>query len=244
MWLSSEEELAVDYFWEIAGDIEPYPRSLEYSITMALPVAIIKLPHLALGNIENWFRSRHISYSFNCESRFVRGCLIAYGGKGFIFCDGTDSLNEIRFTLAHEVGHFLIDYWYPRQKAINKFGVEILEVFDGLREPTVAERIQSIFERTKIGTVSNLMDRQDASESIWAIEDQADRVGFALLAPPNEVLRNMDFSQNQFSERFKILSEKLTNVFGLPPVAASTYSNALLRHIGRGPTWSESLRLG
>jgi len=244
MWLSSEEERAVDYFWEIAGDIEPYPRSLEHSITMALPIAIIKLHHLALGNIENWFRSRHISYSFNCESRFVRGCLIAYGGKGFIFCDGADPLNEIRFTLAHEVGHFLIDYWYPRQKAVNKFGVEILEVCDGLREPTVTERIHSILEKTNFGIMSNLMDRQDANESTWAIENQADRVGFAILAPPDEVLKNMDFSQIQFLERLKFLSEKLINVFGLPPVAASTYSNALLRHIGKGPTWSESLRIG
>ena len=243
MWLTNEEQQIIDSFWEMAGEVEPFPRYLERSIAMALPIAIVKLPHLALGSIETWLKLRKISYSFNCESRFVRGCLVSYGGKGFIFCDGTDPTDEIRFTLAHEVGHFLADYWYPRQKAVSRFGGTILQVFDGIREPTVTERIHSVFESTNLGFVSNLMDRQDANETTWAIEDKADKIGFGLLAPPNNVLRGLDFSRLIFSQRLKLLSEKLITHFGMPDLAARTYANVLLRSIGKGPSWSETLRV-
>jgi len=244
MWLTGEEQQIIDIFWDLAGEVEPFPRSLERAIAVALPVAVIKMPRLALGSIETWLRSRRISYSFNCKSRFVRGCLISYGGKGFIFCDGTDPYDEIHFTLAHEVGHFLADYWYPRQKATSKFGVDILDVFDGIREPTITERVHSILENTRIGIISNLMDRDNASEFVLTGEDKADKIGFGLLAPPQDVLKGIKFSQSQFLQRQELLSERLIHLFGLPVFAAKTYSNVLLRYIGKGPSWAETLRAG
>src|SRR5689334_12264546 len=83
MWLTNEEQQVANSFWKMATEIEPFPRSLERAIALALPVAVIKLPRLALGSIETWMRHRQIEYSFNCTSRFVRGCLICYAGKGF-----------------------------------------------------------------------------------------------------------------------------------------------------------------
>lgn len=242
-WLTNEEQQIVDSFWRMAGDTELFPRSLERAIALALPVAIIKLPHLALGSIETWLNLRQINYSFNCSSRFVRGCLICYGGKGFIFCDGTDPLDEIRLTLAHEVGHFLVDYWHPRQKVINKFGAGILEVFDGVREPTIAERLHSIFESTSIGITTNLMDRQDANDTTWTAENEADKIGFELLAPARDVLKTTDFSRTMYSQRLDVLSEKLVGEYGLPVHAAKTYASILLRTIGKGPSWVETLRM-
>jgi len=244
MWLTGEEQQIIDIFWDLAGEVEPFPRSLERTIAMALPIAVIKMPRLALGSIETWLRSRQIPYSFNCESRFVRGCLVSYGGKGFIFCDGADPYDEIHFTLAHEVGHFLADYWYPRQKAVSKFGVGILDVFDGIREPTITERVHSIFESTRIGIISNLMDRNDASDLVWTVEDKADKIGFGLLAPPQDVLKGVNFSQSQFLKRQEFLSGRLVHSFGLPAFAAKAYSNILLRYIGKGPSWAETLRAG
>jgi hypothetical protein len=243
MWLTSEEQQIINSFWEKAGGLEPFPRSLERAIAFAVPVAVIKMPHLALSGIETWLKRRQIEYSFNCNSRFVRGCLVCYGGKGFIFCDGTDPVDEIRFTIAHEIAHFLIDYWYPRQKVSKKFGVGILEVFDGTRKPTVTERLYSVFESTRIGVVTNLMDRQDASEVTWAMEDQADKIGFELLSPAIDVLKTMDFSKTLYSQRFEILSQRLVGFYGLPVHAAKIYAGGLLRSIGKGSTWTESLQM-
>lgn len=243
-WLTSEEQQIIDSFWEMAGEVDPFPRSLERAIALALPVVVIKLPHLALGSIETWLQLRQIEYSFNCSSRFVRGCLICYGGKGIIFCDGTDPVEEIRFTLAHEVGHFLVDYWFPRRKALNRLGAGILDVFDGIRAPTVTERIHAVFESTRTGVVTDLMDRQIASETTWAIEDKADKISFGLLAPPADVLKQMDFSGTEYSQRLEILSKKLVHYYGLPVLGAKSYSSALLHSIGKGSSWTESLRTG
>lgn len=243
MWLKSDEQVIIDLFWDLVGEVEPFPRSLERPIALALPIAVIKMPRLALTGIENWLRLRHINYSFKCENRFVRGCLIAHGGKGFIFCDGSDSAEEIRFTLAHEVGHFLADYLFPRQKAVRKFGEEILNVFDGIRPATVTERVHSIFESTKIGVMSDLMDRQVGSELTLSIEDKADKIGFALLAPPQEAIKGLEFSQRQYSERVEMLSDRLTSVFGLPQNAVKMYAHSLLKSIGKGPSWAEALKI-
>ncbi len=243
MWLNVEEQQAVDLFWEWAGEVEPYPRSLERPIALALPVAVIKLPHLALGGIENWLRSRQIDYSFDCDSQFVRGCLIAYRGKGLVFCDGSDPEDEIRFTLAHEAGHFLSDYWFPRQKAMNKLGNEILDVFDGLREPSVTERVHALLGNIKIGIVSDLIERQNADQIVWSIENKADKIGFALLAPPDVVMRGFDLLNSDFSQRLKIITDRLVEQFSLPTYAAHFYANSLLRAIGKGPSWVESLKV-
>ena len=209
---------------------------------MALPIAIIKMPRLALGGIESWLRQRKIQYSFECESRLVRGCLIAFGGKGFIFCDGSDPIDEVELTLAHETGHFLVDYLLPRQKAIKKFGKDILEAFDGFRDPTVTERVHAVAEKTSIGTMSNLMDRQEASITTWVVEDKADKIGLGLLAQPEDVLKGVDFSESLYAQRVELLVKKLIKDFGLPMVAAKAYANSLLRHIGKGPSWVESLK--
>jgi hypothetical protein len=172
----------------------------------------------------------------------VRGCLIAFGGKGFIFCDGSDPIDEVKLTLAHEAGHFLVDYLLPRQRALKKFGKEILEAFDGFRVPTVTERVHSVVEKTSIGIMSNLMDRQDASVSTWVIEDKADKIGLGLLAQPEDVLKGVDFSESLFAQRVELLTKRLIKDFGLPLVAAKAYASSLLSHIGKGPSWVEGLR--
>lgn len=241
-WLRNNEEEAIEYFWKRVGEPEVYPRYLERSILVAFPVAIVKLPHLALASIENWLKFRKITFLFNCESRFVQGCLIAYAGKGIIFCDGTDPIDEVRFTLAHEAAHFLVDYWLPRQKAIKKFGNNIVNVLDGDREPTVTERIHATLETTAIGTITNLMDRQEVSTSIYRVENTADKIGFGLLAEPNEVLGGVDIQQDKFEQRLEILTKRLITNFGLPTRPAQTYANELLRSLGKGPSWTESIR--
>ena len=109
MWLTSSEQEAVDLFWKLCGEKEPFPRNLERPLALALPVALIKLPQLKLKDIENWIKKHGLTFTFECDYRFVRGCLIAHAGQGILFIDGTDPIDEQRFTLAHEIAHFLID---------------------------------------------------------------------------------------------------------------------------------------
>lgn len=247
MWLDNASQEAISLFWRRCGEIEPFPRRLEGSIALALPVSVIKLPYLKLNLIEQWLTRRGALFRFDCRSRAVRGCLIAFGGEGLIFVDGADPEEEQRFTLAHEVAHFIVDYWLVREAAIRKLGRAIAEVFDGARPPSVAERVHALLVSASIGVHTELMERDEASGKVhsgmWEIEDRADKVGLALLAPPERVLAEADITAVRFAERLKTLSALLTERYGLPAGIATAYGRSLLTAAGCGPSWAETLQL-
>jgi hypothetical protein len=97
-------------------------------------------------------------------------------------------------------------------------------------------------ENIKIGIVSDLIERQNADERTWSIENKADKIGFALLAPPDAVMSDVDLSTSDFSQRQKFVTDRLVDQFGLPSEAAHIYANALLRANGKGPSWVESIK--
>ncbi|PYS93966.1 MAG: hypothetical protein DMF64_02975 [Acidobacteria bacterium] len=247
MWLDSASQEAVERFWQQCGEVEPYPRSLERSLSLALPVVLVKLPHLKLQGVESWFAQRSATFQFNCRSRAVRGCLLAYGGHGLIFVDGADPEDERRFTVAHEVAHFIVDYWLVRERACAKFGGQIIEVFDGVRRPSVSERVGALLAGAQLGVYTKLIERDEAGAAtqgaVYQIEDRADRVALALLAPPEDVLAEADTSAVNFTLRHESVSELLCTRFGLPASAGATYARSLLESVGRGPSWVETLRL-
>ncbi|MGK7933182.1 MAG: ImmA/IrrE family metallo-endopeptidase [Microcystaceae cyanobacterium] len=228
---------AVEYFWTCVGKLEPFPRCLENDVSFALPVSIYKYPCLQLKHIatdlERWNIPLSIA-SQNSSSR-LHGCLVAYAGGGHIFLDETDSLNEQRFSLAHEVAHFILDYQQPRQKAIAEAGQEIVEVLDGIREITIDERITAILSNITIGPYINLIERlQDgtlsSSQSI-EIEDRADRLALELLAPADEVRQSVEKNGLIQSSILKkaLITDILSNNFGLPLKIAEEYNKWLYR---------------
>ena len=247
MWLDGASQEVVERFWRQCGEVEPFPRSLERAVSLALPLTLVKLPHLRLNSIEGWLEFRGVPFRFNCRSRAVRGCIVAYGGQGLIFVDGTDPDDERRFTIAHEVGHFIVDYLLVREAALSKFGQKIIEVLDGLRLPSVTERVHALLVGTSLGVYTDLIERDDASalarSDVWEIEDRADRIALALLAPPEEVLSGTDMSASNFEQREVAITGVLAERFGLPNSVAVPYSRVLLESVGRGPSWTETLRL-
>ena len=243
MWLDNLSQKVINRFWQRCGEVEPFPRSLEQLVSLALPAKLIKLSHLKLHTIENWLTSRGAVYRFNCRSRAVRGCLVAYGGQGLIFIDETDPEDERRFTIAHEIGHFIIDYLLVRETAISKFGDRIVEVFDGLRQASVTERVHALLAGASLGVYTNLMERDEVGGlELWEVEDRADRVALALLAPPEEVLSESDTSFLRFQQRLEGMVSVLHEHFGLPTSVANPYAWSLLESIGRGQSWVETLR--
>lgn len=245
MWLDNTSQDAIDVFWRMSGVIESFPRDLESAVLLALPIAIIKLPRLRVTLVEEWLSVRGAPHQFGCSERSMRGCLVAFAGKGLIFLDGTDPQDERRFTLAHEIAHFLVDYWVPRQKAFAVFGAGISEVLDGTRPPTPDERINAVLVSVAIGVHTNLMERHGDGVGMAAdlgkIENKADRIALGLLAPPRSVLSGSDISAPKFEDRRRSIADALTTRFGLPVAVATAYSRSLLTAIGKGPTWAETI---
>lgn len=246
-WLDNAGQDAVNWFWKRAGG-EPrkFPRNIEPALLTALPVAIIHLPKLGISAVEDWLAIRNATYRFACKDRPLRGCLIAFAGRALIFVDGTDSEGERRFTVAHEAAHFLCDYLHPRQQAIATFGPDIIEVLDGGRLPTAAERLHSVLRSVPIGIHADLLDRTageaQVAERIFRSENRADKIAFALVAPPHAVIAASDTAARPFERRAKSMIDQLVFKFGLPEQVAKAYSSSLLKTIGKGPLWAESLR--
>ena len=226
----------VDSFWQAAGEHEPFPRHLERPVLWALPLAIVKLPRLWLCDVKAWLAQRDIPFHLDGQNRQLHGCTIAYAGRGFILLDGSDPDDEYRFSLAHEISHFLVDYLLPRQHAIRRLGTGIAAVLDGLRPATVDERVAAILRSMPIGVHAHLMDRRpDGSlgcSRIVEAENRADRLALELLAPATEVRWRIeeDATTLGFQEGVKRTIGLLMHDFGLPQTVADAYGRALYTH--------------
>jgi hypothetical protein len=203
-------------FWAAAGDPPPFPRDLGPAIAGALPLTAIDLTGLRVAAVSAWFADRGIPIPLDEPDRPLRACLVAWRGHGFAFLEEADDPAERRFSLAHELGHFLRDYWHPRETAVARLGPAVMDVLDGVRPPTVEERLHAVLRNTPVGPFAHLLRRDETGRPLSPAEREAeaaaDRLAFELLAPAAVV--------GDGSE--------LVGVFGLPPGPAARYA-ALLK---------------
>ena len=245
MWPNSDIHRLVRCFWQQCGEEEPFPRTLERSIALALPVAVVKLPGLTIFSIEYWLKGRGVRYSFNCANRGLRGCLLASQARGIIFLDGTDPADQIRFTIAHEVAHFL-DYLASLQAATSQCGDGIGEVMDGVRSPSVVERLSATLAGIDLGVYIQLMERDyltgDLTGDSIRLENRADAIAITLLAPPASVHRHLDRTVTGAAQRLANSEDVLQRAFGLPPSIARKYARKLIGDDSRGDSMAQALR--
>lgn len=232
-------------FWSQSGLHEVFPRDMQQAIGLVKNVVVIHIPALRIENIQTWLRDRKFDFQVPPFDKFLHGFLLTHQGAGFIFVNGSDNEAERRFTLAHEIAHFILDYETPRKQAISQFGSVILEVLDGLRLPTVEERLQGlVFNRTLVA-FSHLLDSDSISGmgrlNIWQAEDRADQLALELLAPSRHI--QAQISKLLLPRRFvaykSALPDLLTTYYGLPEIIALDYADFLAKKLTGGPTLAE-----
>ena len=210
-------------FWTRAGDPPPFPRDLRRAIPFDFPLSVIDLPNLTVAAVRRWFARLDLPVPFDEPDRPLRGCLVARLGDGFAFLDAADDPAERRFSLTHELGHFLRDYWHPRETVRKRIGPAALDVLDGRRPPTPEERLHAVLRNAPVGPFTHLLRRDGTGRPASAREREseaaADRLAFELLAPASAV--------GDAGDRHE-LADRLVEAFGLPPGPAAGYA-AILR---------------
>ena len=209
-------------FWEAAGPPPPFPRDLTMSATVGLRVRALVLPNLRLEGVRDWLARCRIPCPADEPDRALRACLFTWAGTGFVFLDAGDPPGERRFSLAHEVAHFLRDYDAPRRLAAARLGPGVLDVLDGRRPATAEERVHAVLRQVPVGTHVHLL-RRDAdgearSPAERAAEIAADRLAFELLAPAELFAGVPDAAT---------AAHRLRGEFGFPPGPATAYAAAL-----------------
>lgn len=235
-------------FWEMAGDAgesDGLPRNIQMAITLALPLEVYPVPALRVSHVLAWARRVHMSHRIRGRDRRLHGCLLAGRGKGTIFLDVSDADDEQRFTLAHELAHFLLDYQFPRRRAVDALGPSILAVLDGERAPTLAERVHAAMSSVHLGTLSHMMERPESglpANIVLDMEDRADRLALELLAPAEAVcaLLRQPAVPGGFEARLMYATQLLTRSYGLPIAIAATYARHVLARLGE-PTFRDWL---
>lgn len=224
LWVTETAEA----FWAAAGADEPFPRTLRRAVAQALPLTIVLIPRLGINAATNWLRRHDVGCTIQIPDRPLRACLIARSGSGIIFLDGADDEDEQRFSLAHEIAHFLRDYSLPRYKAVQRIGPGIVDVLDGLRPAAVGERAQGLIEGVAVEPSVHLMDRSGdghVTRTITASEESADRLAYELLAPCSCVM--IDVLNRNFCEPH-LVADLLVEQYGLPRTPAARYAVLLV----------------
>lgn len=235
---------AAEAFWIAAGEPEPFPRNLRRAIARSLPVTMVLLPRLSVSAAEAWLRQQGARFDVDVGDRPLRACLICRFGHGLIFTDGADTDDEQRYSLAHELAHFLVDYLAPRRAAVARRGEAILDVLDGVRPAGTDERIIGVLVDVPVRPHIHLMERFDdlgRLEEIHRAESAADALANELLAPWDIVSRNV--RDLAITGDQATISRLLVERFGLPAIPAQRYAamlspgpaptTALLRHLRR-----------
>jgi hypothetical protein len=220
-WLSR----AIARFWGQSDLPGGFPRDLHLPVLLNLPLAIIEIDGLTVASLDDWLQRHQLpEFAAAVVDRPLRGCLTAYAGVGVVFVDRSDDDDQRRLTLAHEAGHFVIDYLMPRELVIAR-RPDLLDVLDGERPPTDAEQFGALLSDVPIGFHSHLLERDvhggHLTTVTTGVEDRAERMALELLAPLAEVTAEADRRPETD------LTRLLLGHFGLPAGAATRYANHL-----------------
>ena len=236
-------EEAAGSFWAAAASQASEQVDLYQAVALVLPLDVVLLGQLRLATVEAWLAASGVEYGFGEADRPLYGLLVVCRGAGFVFLDGTDSEAERRFTLAHEVAHFLLDYATPRRRAAERLGAGVLDVLDGVRPPTLAEEVAGVLAAVDVAPHVHPFPRSGDGGVVTGIEGRADALACELLAPAAAVRARLEGAgvEEMYFACVAAAQALLREQYGLPGGVADAYARRLAQGLTGGPSLVASL---
>ncbi len=96
--------------WESLQEVGPIPLA---AVLDSLPLFFVAIPGLTLGKSVRWLADTYdwpldLEGSEGSPHRLAGLLVLSHGPGGFLFCNADDPLTRQRFSIAHEIGHFLL----------------------------------------------------------------------------------------------------------------------------------------
>lgn len=231
-------ERAAAFWADVPPDVRER-RDVEAAVVWSAPLAVVALPALDERRARAWLSERNVPLDGAAGTRRLRGLLLAWRGEGIVFVDGTLDHAERRFTVAHELGHFLFDYVEPRDRVLRE-APALIEVLDGWRPAGRAERAEAILARVPLGLHTHLLERDahgGAAYDVELAEDTASQFALELLSSWPETLEATrgvaaETAGLPFDERVRQAAGVLAARFALPAERAAVRAVSALRALG------------
>lgn len=235
-------------FWADAGGADGFPREPEPLISLTLPIYLQAVPALSCVVVAECAERFGLPPLEEMPNRLLRGCLLANRGRGLLLVDAADDRAQRRVTVAHELGHFLIEIHEPRRRVMRALGDDSLSVLDGVRPATFEEQLDAVLTGTPLGMHVHLMTREEdgsiACARVAAAECAADDFALELLAPQSS-LRSavLSVARQPLQQRWASVTGLLTSRYDLPQIIAGGYAKHLVRDLTGGESIREQLGL-
>ena len=137
---------------DVAPPCERYPIAPLGPVLERLPLRCLEVAPLSGQVAEKMLRQRGVQLEPNalkgCDSEPLAGFLFAGGALGFVFVLKTDPVTRRRFSIAHELGHYLL-HFRPRLLAPTEEMDPLLGMTDAFRT-TEAEDAEAVGEEARM----------------------------------------------------------------------------------------------
>jgi len=235
-------------FWSDAGGADGFPREPEPLISLSLPIVMQAVPNLSCVVVAD--RAARLGFPplEDLPDRPLRGCLLAYRGSALLLVDAADDRRQRRVTIAHELGHYLIEIHEPRRRVVRALGDDSLAVLDGVRPATFEEQLDAVLAGTPLGVHVHLMTREEdgsiACARVAAAECAADDFALELLAPRSSLRAEvLALARQPLQQRWASVTSLLIHHYDLPPIVAGGYAKQLVHDLTGGESVREQLGL-